>query len=379
MTMPAMIKLLAGAAAAFLSTTAPMASENAGENSASSSLPFTARDIAVFDTPWALAFLDQNEMLVTEKGGQIWLVDTKGRKLPVEGVPDVVYDGQLGLLDIAPAPDFASSGVVYLSYVEPNAESGALALARARLTRSGDKVSLDGLKVVWRDEAMEGGGQPGGVIAFAPDGGHIFLTVGDRMRPKRAQDLSTSQGSIIRLTLDGAPAPGNPFEASKKERPEIWSYGHRNPYGLAFAPNGALWAHEMGPRGGDELNRIEAGANYGWPLVSNGDQYSGAAIPRHSTRPDLAPPAVYWTPVIAPAGLAFYIGGRFEEWKGSALIGGLAGMSLSRITFAKDGAAHEANRWDMEARIRDVAVDPKGYVWVIEDDSEGRLRRLEPK
>lgn len=377
--MPSMIKLLAGAAAAFLSATASIASENAGDNIAVDALPFSPRDVAVFDTPWALAFLDANEMLVTEKGGRIWLVSAEGDKQPVAGVPDVVFDGQLGLLDIAPAPDFKTSGLVYFTYVEPDSRSGALALARAVLTRNDGKASLENLKVVWRDEAMDGGGQPGGVIAFAPDGRHIFLTVGDRMRPKRAQDLSTPQGSIIRLTLDGAPAPGNPFEARKTARPEIWSYGHRNPYGLVFAPDGKLWAHEMGPRGGDELNRIEAGSNYGWPLVSNGDQYSGAAIPRHSTRPDLTPPAVYWTPVIAPAGLAFYTGAKYPGWKGSALIGGLAGLSLSRITFSQDGAAHEADRWNMDARIRDVAVDPDGYVWVIEDDSEGRLRRLEPQ
>ncbi|WP_348640026.1 PQQ-dependent sugar dehydrogenase [Rhizobium sp. FKL33] len=377
--MLAMTKLFAGATAVLMSAATAIASENAGENNASGALPFSAWDIAVFDTPWALAFLDDDEMLVTEKGGRIWLVSTKGDKQPVEGAPDVVYGGQLGLLDIAPAPDFKASGLVYLTYVEPNSESGALALARATLTRSESKASLTDLKVIWRDEAIEGGGQPGGVIAFAPDGRHIFLTVGDRMRPKRAQDLSTPQGSIIRLTLDGAPAPGNPFETRKQARPEIWSYGHRNPYGLAFAPDGELWAHEMGPRGGDELNHIKPGLNYGWPLVSNGDQYSGAGIPRHSTRPDLAAPAVYWTPVIAPAGLTFYTGGRFSDWKGSALIGGLAGMSLSRITFGDGGAAHEADRWDMEARIRDVAVDPDGYVWVIEDDTEGRLRRLEPK
>lgn len=377
--MSARTKFLASATAILLSTAAAAASENAGENSASDALPFSSRNVAVFDTPWALAFLDRSEMLVTEKGGRVWLVDTKGDKQAVEGVPDVVYDGQLGLLDIAAAPDFNTSGLVYLSYVEPNANSGALALARATLIRESGKATFEDLKVVWRDDAMEGGGQPGGVIAFAPDGRHIFLTVGDRMRPKRAQDLSTPQGSIVRLTLDGAPAPGNPFQRREQGRPEIWTYGHRNPYGLAFAPDGTLWAHEMGPRGGDELNRIKAGENYGWPLVSNGDQYSGAAIPRHSTRRDLAAPAVYWTPVIAPAGLAFYNGARFDDWKGSALIGGLAGMSLSRITFTEDGAAHEAERWKMDARIRDVAVDPDGYVWVIEDDSEGRLRRLEPK
>lgn len=377
--MKAMKWLFAGLSALLISHGATVASENAGSKEATSDLPFSATDVAVFDTPWALAFLDEDEMLVTEKGGRIWLVTTGGDKVPVEGVPDVVYRGQLGLLDIAPAPDFATSGLVYLTYVEPNAASGSLALALASLARGDGEVSLQNFDVVWRDDALPGGGQAGGVIAFAPDGRHIFLTVGDRMRPKRAQDLSTPQGSIIRLTLDGEPAPGNPFEARSQARPEIWSFGHRNPYGLGFAPDGQLWAHEMGPRGGDELNRIEAGGNYGWPLVSNGDQYSGASIPRHSTRPDLTAPSLYWNPVIAPAGLAFYTGTRFAGWKGSALIGGLAGLSLSRITFDPNGAAHEADRWDMEARIRDVAVDPDGYVWVIEDDAEGRLRRLEPK
>lgn len=377
--MPVFSTIFANAIAVIMLSTVAMASENAGKNVASASLPFSARDVAVFDTPWALAFLNRSEMLVTEKGGRIWLVDTGGEKTLVEGMPDVVYDGQLGLLDIAPAPDFAASRHVYLTYVEPNSDRGSLALARASLDRKEGKARLANLEILWRDDARPGGGQPGGVIAFSPDGRYLFLTVGDRMRPARAQDLSTPQGSIVRLSLDGRPAAGNPFEKNKRARPDIWSYGHRNPYGLAFAPDGALWAHEMGPRGGDELNRIVAGANYGWPLVSNGDQYSGEAIPRHSTRPDLAAPALYWTPVIAPAGLAFYTQTRFDGWKGSALIGGLAGMSLSRISFGNDGAAHEAERWDMEARIRDVAVDPDGYVWVIEDDTEGRLRRLEPK
>jgi glucose/arabinose dehydrogenase len=223
-----------------------------------------------------------------------------------------------------------------------------------------------------------GGGQSGGIIAFDPDGTHLFLTSGDRMRPATAQDPDQALGKILRLNLDGTTPTDNPHSVEGGVRAQTWTTGHRNPYGLAFDAEGRLWEHEMGPRGGDELNLIEPGRNYGWPLVSNGDNYSGTKIPRHSTRPEFAAPAVYWTPVIAPAGLAFYEGAMFPQWKGSALIGGLVARALVRVTFGANGQADEADRWDMGARIRDVAVAPDGAVWVIEDSNPGRLLRLTP-
>lgn len=335
-----------------------------------------------FDLPWAIAFLDAERLLVTEKPGRLWLVGRDGAKVAVGGVPAVEFNRQNGLLDVAPAPDHARSGLIYLTYVEPGppGEGGSgLALARARLALAGGAARLEGLEVLWRQLPRGSGGQPGGIIAFSPDGRFLFLTSGDRMRPETAQNPDLAMGKVLRLTLDGRPAPGNPMASAGGARAETWSTGHRNPYGLAFAPDGRLWLHEMGPRGGDELNLVEPGRNYGWPLVSNGDNYSGLPIPRHETRPDLTPPALYWTPVIAPAGLAFYEGALFPAWRGAALIGGLATRSLSLIRFGADGQPHEAERWAMGARIRDVALAPDGAVWLIEDARGGRLLRLAPR
>ncbi|TWF58724.1 PQQ-dependent sugar dehydrogenase [Neorhizobium alkalisoli] len=351
---------------------------NAGSRQAESAKPFAVREIASFDTPWAIAFLPDGRLLVTEKPGAIFLVTQSGRKTPVGNVPAVAASGQNGLLDIAPSPRFQSDRQVYLTYVEPGAGGSSLALARATLAVSGPRAELEDLKVIWRQMPKGSGGQPGGIIAFDPSGQHLFLTSGDRMRPSTAQDPDQALGKVLRFNLDGTTPSDNPHAADGGVRAQTWTMGHRNPYGLAFAPNGQLWLHEMGPRGGDEFNRIEPGKNYGWPEVSNGDNYNGTPIPRHATRPEFAAPPLYWNPVIAPAGLAFYQGTMFPAWQGSALIGGLASMGLVRVTLDGKGGADEVDRWDLGARIRDVAVAPDGAVWVIEDDSPGRLVRLTP-
>lgn len=351
---------------------------NAGDREASTARPFAAQAIAEFDTPWAIAFLPDGRMLVTEKPGAIFLVGRDGQKTPVDGVPEVVASGQNGLLDIAAPPNFQSSREVYITYVEPGQGGGSLALARASLGEGAASATLDSLVVIWRQEPKGRGGQPGGIIAFDPGGQHLFLTSGDRMRPRTAQDPDQALGKVLRLNLDGTTPSDNPEAGEGGVRAQTWTTGHRNPYGLAFAPDGKLWLHEMGPRGGDELNLVEPGRNYGWPLVSNGDNYSGTRIPRHSTRPEFTPPVVYWNPVIAPAGMVIYDGDQFPSWRGSALIGGLAAMALIRVEFDANGGADEVERWDMEERIRDVAVAPDGAVWVIEDNSPGRLLRLAP-
>ncbi|WP_156921903.1 PQQ-dependent sugar dehydrogenase [Azorhizobium doebereinerae] len=353
--------------------------ENAGARAASTSLPFTAAPVAAFDTPWAIAFLDGEQMLITEKPGRMWLVSVRGQKIPVQNVPQVAYGGQNGLLDVAQSPDFAATGRVYFSYVEPGAGGSGLALARARLVKGEAAARLDDVDVIWRQLPKGQGSQPGGIIAFAPDGRHLFLTSGDRRRPETAQDPDIALGKVLRLNLDGSTPADNPMAGQGGVRAQVWTLGHRNPYGLAFAPDGKLWLHEMGPRGGDELNLIEPGRNYGWPLVSNGDNYDGTPIPRHATRPDLQAPALYWTPIVAPAGLAFYDGPLFPQWRNSALIGGLASRVLIRVTFDAAGAPHESDRWQMDNRIRDVAVSPDGAVWLIEDRSPGRLLRLTPR
>ncbi len=374
-------KALIAATPTALLATGPVdaAPENAGPHPATRQLPFQSQTVARFDLPWAIAVIDADRLIVTTKPGRMFLVDHKGGEpIEVSGLPKVAHSGQNGLLDVALAPDFADDRRIYFTYVEPGEGGSSLALARAILTEQQGKAQLDDLEVVWRQMPKGKGGQPGGILAFAPDGQSLFLTSGDRMRPQTAQDPDLALGKVLHLTLDGKPATGNPNADAGGVRAETWTTGHRNPYGLAFAPDGRLWLHEMGPKGGDELNLIEPGVNYGWPVVSYGDNYNGTPIPRPPTRPEFREPALYWTPVIAPAGLAFYDGDLFPTWKGAALIGGLKTQTLSRVTIKGD-AAHEDERFAMQGRIRDIAVAPDGAVWVIEDASPGRLLRLSPR
>jgi len=351
---------------------------NAGGRSASADLPFAVDAVAEFDTPWAIAFLPDERMLVTEKPGRMFLVTQSGEKTAVGDVPEVAAAGQTGLLDIAAAPDFATSARVYFTYVEEGDDGTRLVLARAILSISDGGARLTDRAAIWKQTPAGGRGHPGGIIAFDPEGKHLFLTVGERQLGKPAQDPQQARGKLLRLNLDGSTPPDNPQAGADGVPAQTWTTGHRNPYGLAFAADGKLWLHEMGPRGGDELNLIAAGKNYGWPIVSNGDNYDGSKIPRHATRPEFEAPLLYWNPIIAPAGLAFYNGAMFPQWRGSALVGGLGVGALLRIGF-NAGQPDETDRWEMGARIRDVAVAPDGAVWVIEDDNPGRLLRLTPK
>ncbi len=354
-------------------------SVNAGEIAANSApAPFNVQSVATFDTPWAMAFLPDGRMLVTEKPGKLFVVSPDGKKQELSGVPEVYYRGQNGLLDVAVSPKFADDKSIYLTYVAPSDNGGSLVLAKAELSGTGNQTRMTNLKTVWRQAYSNSGGQPGGIVAFSPDAEFLFLTAGDRMRPETAQDPEQAAGKVIRLRLDGSVPADNPMASQGGVRAQTWSMGHRNPYGLAFAPDGKLWLHEMGPRGGDELNLIERSKNYGWPIVSNGDNYSGIPIPRHRTRPEFQAPALYWTPIVAPAGLVFYTGDMFPQWKGSALIGGLASTALIRVAIAANGDAKQVDRWDLKRRIRDVAVAKDGAVWLIEDSPRGQLMRLTP-
>jgi glucose/arabinose dehydrogenase len=352
-----MIRKCIGAVAALLSLSAI----------ATAQTPFGFEPIAILDQPWAMAALPQGGFLVTEKAGRLAYVSASGEVQTITGAPSVTDDGQVGLHDVALAPDFEASGLVYLTWVD-GSSGGALHLGRGRLDLAG--LQLADLEVIWRATLMGGKGHPGAMIAFGPDG-HLFLTSGDRQLGDPAQVLADSRGKILRLTADGAPASHNPFP----DAPEVWTFGHRNPYGLAFDGSGRLWSHEMGPRGGDELNLIAAGQNYGWPLVSEGRKYSGQAIPAHATRPEFAAPVIEWTPVIAPAGMIYYDGAVFPEWGGSLLLGGLASQALIRVEMSGD-TAREVDRWDIGNRIRDVAADADGQVYVLEDGPEARLLRL---
>ena len=384
---------------------------NAGALAPEASLPFTMTPVATFKLPWRIAFLPDGSMLITEKVGGLWLVTQQGAQTPVANIPDVLYGGQGGMLGVYTSPRYASDHSVYLTYSEPGEYGSGLALARAKLSLTDKGASLDGLQVLWRDVPTGKGGQFGAQIAFSPDGQYLFLTVGERQRMTPAQDPNTELGKILRLTLDGKPAPGNPMagklgastrvlidpprdtEAAKTAPvvstytmtglnlapSETWSSGHRTPYGLAFAPDGRLWEAEHGPRGGDELNLIEPGKNYGWPLVSYGKNYNGVPIPSPDTRPDLAKPVIYWVPVIAPGNIMFYKGSVFPQWNGNALISGLATMAIVRVTFDGKGGATAAQRWTVGKRVRDIEEAPDGSLWMLEDANPGGLFHLTPK
>jgi len=394
-----------------LLSSAAYAQINAGEQKSDPNLPFTITQVASFDLPWRIAFLPDGRMLVTEKVGRVDLVTPQGAKTEIRGVPPSYYEGQSGMLGVFLSPHYATDHNVYLTYAEPGDYGGGLALGRGRLVLDGGQPRLEGFQVLWRQMPKGKGGQEGGQIAFSPDGKYLFLSVGDRQRFTPAQDPNQPEGKILRLTLDGKPAPGNPWagktgagsiplidpprdtEAAKTAPvistytfpgpnltpAETWTTGHRTPYGLAFAPDGRLWELEHGPRGGDELNLIERGKNYGWPLVSYGHNYDGVPIPSPDTRPDLAKPVIYWVPVIAPGNLMFYKGSVFPQWNGSALISGLASQAIIRVTFDDKGGAAAVQRWSIGKRVRDIEEAPDGSLWMLEDASPGGLFHLTPK
>ncbi len=342
-------------------------------------LPFAVSDEGKFDTPFALAFLPDGRILVTEKGGKLKLRATDGGVKEVAGVPTVAPGGQGGLLDVALAPDFAKSHILYLSYSEPRPEGRSLALARATL-KDGTAPSLQGLQVIFRAGSDGTGEQFGGNIAFSPDHTLLYLSTGERQRFTPSQDPDQAIGKILRLTLDGKPAPGNPNYAAGGARAETWSIGHRNPYGLSFDKDGRLWEIEMGPKGGDEVNLIQPGKNYGWPKASNGSNYDDTPIPDHTPGDGFEPPKVWWNPSISPGGLMIYSGRMFPAWQGSAFIAALSGQALIRVRLNGDNAA-KADQWNMGMRIRDVAQAPDGAIWLLQDGrgNAGHLMRLTPR
>jgi glucose/arabinose dehydrogenase len=408
-------------AKALLFTLVPVAAwaqVNIGEQKPEATMPFTMTTVAKFDLPWRIAFLPDGRMLITEKVGPIWLVSQDGKKIQVGGTPPVYWQGQSGMFGVYLSPTYATDQQIYLTYSEPGDYGGGLVLARAKLTMNPNATGpfasparLEHLEVLWRQLPKGKGGQEGAQIAFAPDNQSLFLTVGDRQRFTPAQDPNQPEGKILHLTLDGKPAPDNPnfgktgaasiplidpasdTEAAKTAKvvstytftgpnltpAETWTSGHRTPYGLAFSPTGELWEVEHGPRGGDELNLIQKGKNYGWPLVSFGNNYNGVPIPKPDSRPDLAMPVLYWVPVIAPGNIMFYHGNKtFPQWNGNGFVSGLGTTSLNRIIFDGHGGAKSAERWNVGKRIRDVEEAPDGSLWMIEDAAEGALIHVTP-
>jgi len=385
---------------------------NVGAQKPEATLPFTTTTTATFELPWRIAFLPDGRMLVTEKIGPIWLVSAQGEKIAaLSGTPPVYWQGQNGMLGIFLSPTYATDQRVYVTYIEPGDYGGGQALARARLNL-GRVPRLENFQVIWRQMPRGKGGQAGGQIAFAPDGQSLFMSVGDRQRMTPAQDPNQPVGKILHLTLDGKPAPDNPnfgktgaetislidppldMEVAKTAKvvstytfpgpnltpAETWASGVRAPYGLAFSPTGELWEVEHGPRGGDELNLIEKGKNYGWPVVSYGMNYNEVPIPNPDTRLEFAKPVLYWVPVIAPGNLMFYRGTQtFPQWNGNGFVSGMASMSLVRIVFDGKGGAKAVERWNLGKRIRDVAEAPDGSLWLLEDANPGALIHVTPK
>jgi len=325
------------------------------------------------DHPWGLAFLSDGRMLVTERAGHLRVVSSDGQvSPPIAGVPRVyVYEG--GLLDVALDPKFTENRLVYLSYGEPREGGAATAVGRARLNTA--NTALENFQVIFQQQpAVANANHFGSRLIFAPDG-KLFISTGERGNSDLAQDLSTDLGKLIRINPDSSVPPDNPFTGREGARPEIWSYGHRNIQGLAFHPDtGALWEGEFGPAGGDEINIIEPGHNYGWPLVSWGEHMDGGAIPRPPTRPDLVDAIHHWAPSVSFSGMAFYTGSTIPSWRGNLLLAGLASRALIRLTLDGTHVTGE-ERIPMGERIRHVAQGPDGFVYILTDE-EGRILRL---
>ena len=355
--------------------------------------------LATLREPWALAYLPDGRLLVTEKPGNLRIYANGALSQPVSGVPKVEYRGQGGLLEVEVDPDFARNSLIYLFFTEAAAagsgekrdtadprlgplqdlSDGTLkggAVARGRLEGS----ALRDVTVIWRQEPKTvGRGHYGGRLNFAPDG-KLFILSGERQRFDPSQDLTGNLGKVVRINSDGTIPQDNPFVNQSGARPDVWSLGHRNPLGGAIHPNsGKLWIHEMGPRNGDELNIPEAGKNYGWPIVSNGDNYDGSIIPDHATRPEFAAPVHYWHPANSPAGMIFYTGSMFADWKDNILLGGLSAESLYRLKL-EGNTVKEEECISLHRRVRDVVQAPDGSLMLLTEvkDAEGHLWRLTP-
>jgi glucose/arabinose dehydrogenase len=323
--------------------------------------------------PWGLAFLPDGRMLVTERPGRLRIVTKDGTvSQPLKGVPEVFAEGQGGLLDVKLDPNFAANRLVYIAYSEPGDGGAGTAVARGKLGTDG----LEDVEVIFRQKPkVDGPYHFGSRLAFAPDG-KLFVTLGERFTFMPAQDLSNDLGKIVRINPDGSIPLDNPFFGKEGARPEIWTYGHRNPQGLAFNPKtGKLFESEFGPKGGDEINVLEPGKNYGWPVVSWGSNYDGTPIPPPPAHPEFADAIAHWNPVISPSGITFYTGEAIPGWKDNLLIGGLSSQAIVRLTLDGETVAGE-ERIPMGARIRDVVQGPDGAVYALTDAPDGAILKL---
>jgi glucose/arabinose dehydrogenase len=334
------------------------------------------------DHPWGVAVLPQGGYLVTERSGSLRHIGAEGGiGAPVKGVPEVLADGQGGLLDVSLASDFATSRRIWLTYAK-SVEGGLSATAAAHAALSDDGQSLQGLTEVFVQEPASPSPMHFG-SRVVPAGDHVFITTGEHFTEEErqfAQDPSKTYGKVIRLMADGTVPPDNPFAGQGGAATQVWSLGHRNPQGAAVAPDGALWTLEHGPQGGDELNRIEKGANYGWPVVSYGENYNGSAVGAGIAHQDgMAEPVYFWDPVIAPGGFVFYDGAMFADWQGDVIAASLSPGGLVRLTLEGGRVIGEARYLVGSARFRDVAVDRDGAILAVTDEDDGQLLRIVPE
>ena len=332
--------------------------------------------IKEFNEPWAIKFLPDQRLLITEKAGKLKIFDPSSKEIvEVLGVPAVAYGGQGGLGDVVLHPKFAENSWIYLSYVEAGQGGYGAVIVRAQLDLNTQPITLSNLKKIWHQFLkVEGQGHYSHRMLFDAEG-KLWVTSGERQKFYPAQDIHSNLGKVLRLNDDGRPVADNPFVAQKGVAAEIWSLGHRNSLAIAFDANQQLWVTEMGPKGGDELNRIEKAANYGYPIVSNGDHYDNSPIPDHATRPDFKAPVLDWTPVISPSSMLFYQGSMFPRWKNKAIISGLSSQAMI-IVDTQSQPVREVQRIDMGQRIRGLAEAKDGSIWVIEDGERVNLLRL---
>src|SRR6185369_2357247 len=376
-----------GASKPALETAPVLAPAFAGQTNAQSCttrIPFRVTEIAGgFRRPWALAFLPDRRMLVTEKPtGKLFIVTPRGAKSsPIVGLPAVDGRDQGGLLDVKLGPDYGTSGLIYWSYYEPRSGGNGLAVARGQLIADANP-RVDRVQVIFRMQpTLDSTMQAGGRLVFSANGS-LFVTLGDRSIQAgrmQVQDLSSDLGKIVRILPDGSVPNDNPFQHRDGARPEIWTLGHRNILAAALDAQQRLWVAEMGPRGGDELNLIAPGKNYGWPAIGYGKEYSGEQIHETAEAPGMEQPVYYWDPVVSPSGLAIYSGDLFPEWKGNFFLGGLSARALVRLVIGSDRVSCEEHLLtERNARIRDVEQGPEGALYLLTDDEDGKLLELTP-
>lgn len=372
----AVITLFAGVALAAPVSGQPLAGEEIESVMAEAGPVAVHQVVDGLDHPWAIEVLPDGRLLVTVRNtGNLHVIDQDGNLSdPVSGTPETFTVGQGGLMDVALDPDFAANSMIYLSWAMPGEGGAATALGRGRWT--GD--AIEGFEVLFQQEPfIDGPNHFGNRIVFGPDG-HLFLALGERFQFDPAQDLTSHLGTVVRLNPDGSVPEDNPFVGRSDAQPEIWSYGHRNIEAAAVHPEtGELWVGEMGPLGGDELNRIQPGENYGWPVVSWGINYDSTTIPDPPTRPEFEDAVETWTPVLSPSGMLFYDGDLFGEWQGDLLIGALTDQSVVRLEMDGGSVTHE-ERLPMPGRVRDLVQAPDGSLYLVTDEDDGRVLRLVP-